>query len=1021
MGSGVNAVAQYELAVSVKFGERIKLESIQKIKLLSWLSNAYAETSTAISLWEFLERLNTYQKKDKSSSECILKGLFSGGTSGIHCTMSAPFLFFDIDVKDTDKKKENVHLLDPEKNKKVYEALQKIAVLTWRSNSGFGIAGILYVPQIAEFTNDTRIDHLDIGKAITNFLSEHISTTTGVSHVKFDDAQSKFRQPRFLAAQRKPIALNPDAIAIQYTATKVPKWTVNNLPVYYNANYSLPYGSVLQQFNNDNPILDIMLANGFSIVSNTGSKTRVKHINSSSPNCGEVDHEKNLYFNYSSSVSNKGCYNPATFFCEFNFNGDYKAFFQHLYDQGYKDKQLSEKEQKTLSTGLKAALEKLSDEVEISKAIFEYCYHLQTITNEAKRKFIDENCITPAHRKYFIEYLRYTDYSITYDAHFEIGQYVSEAIPDILQFADTHTKIIVRADTGSGKTYAVLNEIRQHRPQARILICAPLTMIVDQQEKAHPDKAVYLTGSSEDAKFCDAQTAPIIFATYEQAAKYLWHDFDYIIIDEVHELITANAYKHDVITELTQFFNVSKVIGLTATPLQIFKEIGFSLVNVYRKDQEATPVEVRICNRSAYDIALRHIEKVKSKTIIRLNDIEVLKAIKQYFIASAAKYKDDEVVILYSTKDIKHGDEFQYLANEERFADGVKLVLTTAIIDEGVNIRQAGFTDAVFIETSYTPRPEAVKQFFARFRNEDPTRKNYLYLPKKNNQEPTSYNVARDYRKTKEALQADVNGELYHYSTYNDIANNDNFYYSDKTVNPYYLAYYITGQLAKFMNIAQYLDFLEVNYYLKIEQNEAFEIETMGIKRSSNKKQLLGDAWLDHLGGILNTLLDHSQNNKLKKKITRSQDTVPTEIHILVLEYIKDVEKLSGKYFVLMELGVKDPNTILFDEYNLLVSDLKYKQEIAVLQFCRALNDPQNPTDEKNAAKFLAFADDCLKIREMVNKNKLFGLLKKHCLVNPRLENIEVLQEVFDSIGIDLFHDKKNTGKLVFKLKENKE
>ena len=53
-----------------------------------------------------LERLNTIkQKTDKDNSIAILKGLYKDGTSGVYCYKGAPFLFFDIDVKNKPKKK----------------------------------------------------------------------------------------------------------------------------------------------------------------------------------------------------------------------------------------------------------------------------------------------------------------------------------------------------------------------------------------------------------------------------------------------------------------------------------------------------------------------------------------------------------------------------------------------------------------------------------------------------------------------------------------------------------------------------------------------------------------------------------------------------------------------------------------------------------------------------------------------------------------------------------------------------
>jgi len=50
-------------------------------------------------------------------------------------------MFFDIDVKDDDKKRENVALFDKVVNNQVFAELQKIALLVLRSNTGSRYCG----------------------------------------------------------------------------------------------------------------------------------------------------------------------------------------------------------------------------------------------------------------------------------------------------------------------------------------------------------------------------------------------------------------------------------------------------------------------------------------------------------------------------------------------------------------------------------------------------------------------------------------------------------------------------------------------------------------------------------------------------------------------------------------------------------------------------------------------------------------------------------------------------------------
>src|SRR5690606_31519627 len=153
--------------------------------------------------------------------------------------------------------------------------------------------------------------------------------------------------------------------------------------------------------------------------------------------------------------------------------------------------------------------------------------------------------------------------------------------------------------------------------------------------------------------------------------------------------------------------------------------------------------------------------------------------------------KPSEILILYSKEQIKNSDDYKQLAEKRCFKDKIKLVLTTSLIDEGLSIEQEGFTDVVFIETSYAPRPEPIKQFFARFRNENNERKNYLYLRSKNDQEPKRFNPEWMYNETFRALKNDQTESIDHdvISTYNSIFSNKPYFNDDYTINEFYLAF----------------------------------------------------------------------------------------------------------------------------------------------------------------------------------------------------------------------------------------
>ena len=150
--------------------------------------------------------------------------------------------------------------------------------------------------------------------------------------------------------------------------------------------------------------------------------------------------------------------------------------------------------------------------------------------------------VNPEHEKYFIEYLKLADYKIKYDEKFIIEKYVSEVLPEILDYTDKNGKVVLRAETGKGKTTAFVRDFHKHRPNSRLLILAPLTIITEQNEKDYKIWQSFLTGKVILQSILK-HSADTVFATYEQGIKLLETTCLIIIIDEIHQLITANSFK----------------------------------------------------------------------------------------------------------------------------------------------------------------------------------------------------------------------------------------------------------------------------------------------------------------------------------------------------------------------------------------------------------------------------------------------------------------------------------------------
>ena len=948
---------------------------------LTWLPNSMKMRGMeAISLQEFIKKLNSHKKDaesgEKIANSGILKGLFSGGFSGKDCTQTAPFLFFDIDVKDTDKHKDNRHLLNPANNQKIFEELKKVSIAVWKSLSGNGIAGILYVPQIAQYTNEAADRHRTVGMHITAYLSNYLHSVTGVDRVVFDEAQSKFRQVRMVAPQKGLIRkLNATPFVFEYTSKVVEKRTRLGVVKYRFSDYRQPNHSIFSQFNNDNQILDMLLSHGFTVVNKHSKKIRVKHSASESGSSGYVDVYANTYVNFSSSfdASIKSVFRPSDMVCKLQFNNDWKRFASYLHEKGYNNREFTQQEIKTTSTSLKAKLSAVTSEDEANKLIFEHCFELKYASIATKKQFVAKNCPRAEYKKYFYAHLNLTDYTIQYDKGLIINEYVSEVLQSVLEYADEHQKVVLRADTGKGKTTAFIKYFHKYKPDKRILILAPLTIIVDEYSKKYKDYAVFLTGLSDGFDHERAATAKAVFSTYEQGIKHLaGQEFDYVVIDEVHQLLTANSFKADVIADLTTLIANKKIIGLTGTPSQIFTQLGYKLLNVDVEKPKLMKGETRLSNKSVADIVMSHLMgKPRGRILVRVNSISSMLALIEE-LAEKKIYTKDQMHIFYSSKEIKESDEYKHLASQSKFSDQKKIVFTTSMIDEGISIDQLGFTDVLFIENTYQPRPEPIKQFFARFRNTDPNRKNYLYLQHKNLQIPTRFKPEQMFEKDLTTLINESNNQEASdvLTTFNSIFSNNSYYYQDATTNNYYLAYSVTQVLFSRVNIEQFLDYLESNYFLSFKINDAYTVEKHNLNEKEYKKKLnhqIAKHWVEDQTQIYQALLHHSQSPHIIQGIHKQQISVAPSVEKLVRENIYVFENLFLRTNELRGLGVDKPLKELVikdgDELTLL-SNANYKHLKNVLKVQQVKNNPLNKADTKIASQFDHICKWCVDKKE---------------------------------------------------------
>lgn len=397
------------------------------------------------------------------------------------------------------------------------------------------------------------------------------------------------------------------------------------------------------------------------------------------------------------------------------------------------------------------------------------------------------------------------------------------------------------------------------------------------------------------------------------------------------------------------------------------------------------------------------LQRPQGKVLIRVNAIETCKALIKELIEKGI-YEESETLLLYSSKEIKRSNNYRNLAYNRAFFDQYKIVFTTALIDEGLSIDQAGFTDVLFIETSYAARPEPIKQFFARFRNEDPNRKNYLYLRQKKSQIPTSFKPNAMFDKDSNALllESDDDEVFDVLTTYNNLFSSNNYYYSNATLNRFYMAFAATQVFYQAFNIEQLLVYLKCNYNLAFTVNKEYEVTKLAFKTKEHTDKVKNQViqyWRNEKTQIHQILLYHSQNPHIAKAIIKQQIRIKENVEMFARENIKYFENLFIRENELKQLGVTSPSDRFIKDNNweaTLLSNDKYKKLVSVLRVEKAILEPTTKADRRTAELFVYLGQWCVSrktfsLTEMYNKLREIGVVnyKTYC-------NEKILFEILD-------------------------
>lgn len=305
-------------------------------------------------------------------------------------------------------------------------------------------------------------------------------------------------------------------------------------------------------------------------------------------------------------------------------------------------------------------------------------------------------------------------------------QYISDNIN--LTLLDKRKFNIVASGTGTGKTYMITNELKDHLPSIKpheIMFVASRSLIVDQQSKSEGINKFNFKNSSYIRQWNGEQELPegilkqygIQMMTYDKIISILisknsegletLNKVKLIIFDECHSLFSDKFIRDIEMLKVwirdTLYVGSKFILGLTATP---------NIIAYYQKEWGVTVNQLNkeiIINYKAKQLHCTNFEtipyivtnKVEGKTIIMCYSYSDCKKLKE-------KIPNSFILISKSNKEFT--DEMlkvrQYLVDNEVLPDtfidddGVEkdlnVLITTSTLREGVNLReQSGIRNVV--------------------------------------------------------------------------------------------------------------------------------------------------------------------------------------------------------------------------------------------------------------------------------------------------------------------------------------
>lgn len=305
-----------------------------------------------------------------------------------------------------------------------------------------------------------------------------------------------------------------------------------------------------------------------------------------------------------------------------------------------------------------------------------------------------------------------------------VDTYLQDGAEVLDSLLASEQNLAIAAPTGSGKTTFLVTLAK--RTGRRILLCVPTRNQCRQLQKDYPE-ALAIMGRRDQDRAADSAAHKVVFCTYDTAHHVPDLGKRILVIDEAHQVINAYRYRAEALNRLLWCAErAQQVVYLSATmPTALVDAFKLPTVDVERKNNP----QVRLHRiKAAKDSPQAISEALAAQLVAGLrlpgcqyalfNNTQLCEALREYLIAGG--HVSAHEILVMSAKGRDAGDKagFDYLEKSSRIPAEVRIVLSTSIIAEGINIKNE---DVSRVYAAGLNCPDTVRQYIARFRRMETT------------------------------------------------------------------------------------------------------------------------------------------------------------------------------------------------------------------------------------------------------------------------------------------------------------